>query len=39
VGNGGNGSDVFIDHMSGASDGSAGIVFIDYGVDPGALFF
>jgi hypothetical protein len=39
VGNGGNGSEIFIDHMSGASDGSAGIVFIDNGVDPGALFF
>jgi hypothetical protein len=39
VGNGGNGSDVFLDPMSGASDGSARIVFIDNGVDPGALFF
>jgi hypothetical protein len=39
VGNGGKGSDVFIDHVSGATDGTAGIVFIDNGVDPGALFY
>ena len=39
IGNGGNGSDVSVTTISGATPGAAGLVFLDNGVDPAALFY
>jgi hypothetical protein len=39
VGNGGNGSTVTPTGVSGVGPGGAGLVFLDNGVDPGALFY